>query len=276
MTGTWLSSLLDHEARVRLCLFLFIFAGMAIWELVLPRRPQRLGRWRRWPHNFLISILDAVVVRVVAPAGAVGFAYYASAHHLGVLPRLQLPLWCAIPVAVLLLDLVIYFQHRLFHAVPILWRLHRMHHSDVELDVSSGARFHPLEILLSLAIKCIAIALLGASPIAVLLFEILLNATAMFNHSNVRIAGGLEPWLRCILVTPDLHRVHHSVIPAETDSNFGFNLPWWDRLMGTYRDQPAQGHCGMTLGLDIFRESAEARVDKLLTQPFRDPKPSQQ
>ena len=168
------------------------------------------------------------------------------------------------------LDLAIYLQHVLFHAVPALWRLHRMHHADLEFDVTTGARFHPIEILLSMGIKLGVVAALGAPAIAVLIFEVLLNATSMFNHSNVRMPVWIDRVLRWIVVTPDMHRVHHSIVARETNSNFGFNLPWWDRLFGTYRDQPAAGHEAMTIGIEQFREPAEQRLDRMLTQPFRD------
>jgi sterol desaturase/sphingolipid hydroxylase (fatty acid hydroxylase superfamily) len=168
------------------------------------------------------------------------------------------------------LDLAIYFQHVLFHAVPALWRLHRMHHADQEIDVTTGARFHPIEILLSMGLKLGVVAALGAPAVAVLIFEVLLNATAMFNHSNARMPAWLDRALRWIVVTPDMHRVHHSIVACETNSNFGFNLPWWDRLFGTYRGQPAAGHAAMTIGIEQFREPAEQRLVRMLTQPFRD------
>jgi len=171
---------------------------------------------------------------------------------------------------VIVLDLAIYLQHVLFHAVPVLWRLHRMHHADLEFDVSTGVRFHPIEILLSMGIKLGVVAALGTPAVAVLVFEVLLNATSMFNHGNVRLPARTDRVLRWIVVTPEMHRVHHSVVPRETNSNFGFNLPWWDRLFGTYRAQPAAGHEGMTIGIAQFRDPSELRLDRLLIQPFRD------
>lgn len=171
----------------------------------------------------------------------------------------------------MVLELAIYWQHRLFHLVPVLWRLHRMHHADLDVDVTTGARFHPCEILLSLGLKFLVIAALGVPAVSVLVFEVLLNATAMFNHSNVRLPEPLERVLRCIVITPDLHRVHHSILRHETDSNFGFNLPWWDWLFRTYRSQLEAGHAGMTLGLEHFRDPKELRLDRMLTQPFRQP-----
>lgn len=195
---------------------------------------------------------------------------FAQAHGWGVFNVVALPTWVELVLVVLLLDLAIYLQHRVFHYVPVLWRLHRMHHADLDVDVTTGARFHPIEILLSLGIKFVVVVSLGASPVAVLIFEILLNATSMFNHSNVRLPGSLEPVLRALVVTPDMHRVHHSILRRETDSNFGFNFPWWDRLFGTYRPQPEAGHDAMTLGIEQFRDSKEQRLDRMLTQPFRD------
>ena len=182
-----------------------------------------------------------------------------------------MPYWFAAVASVLLLDLTIYLQHVMFHAVPAFWRLHRMHHADLEFDVTTGLRFHPLEILLSMVIKLAAVAVLGPPPVAVLVFEVLLNGTSMFNHGNLRLPASLDRVLRLILVTPDMHRVHHSVLPHETNSNFGFNLPWWDRLLGTYRSQPAAGHAGMTIGIEQFRSPGELRLDRMLVQPFRGP-----
>jgi sterol desaturase/sphingolipid hydroxylase (fatty acid hydroxylase superfamily) len=187
----------------------------------------------------------------------------------GLLNAWVVPAWAAVPIAVIALDFVIYLQHVLFHAVPALWRLHRMHHADLEFDVTTGARFHPIEIALSMVIKLTIVAALGAPALAVLIFEVLLNATAMFNHSNVRLPAWVDHVLRWMVVTPDMHRVHHSVVVRETNSNFGFNLPWWDRLFGTYRDQPAAGHERMTIGVEEFRDPAEQRLDRMLSQPFR-------
>ncbi|MGD9728767.1 MAG: sterol desaturase family protein, partial [Nitrospiraceae bacterium] len=186
----------------------------------------------------------------------------------GLLNVLELPRWPGFVFAVVALDLAIYLQHVMFHAVPALWRLHRMHHADLDLDTTTGARFHPIEILLSMVIKFAVIAALGAPPVAVVIFEVLLNATSMFNHANVRMPAGLDRLLRWIVVTPDMHRVHHSIIRNDTNSNFGFNLPWWDRLLGTYQAQPAEGHEGMTIGLDNFRDPKQLRLDRMLLQPF--------
>jgi sterol desaturase/sphingolipid hydroxylase (fatty acid hydroxylase superfamily) len=262
--------LLASEPLIRLFAFAGIFAAMAAWEVLAPRREQKLARGTRWPGNVGIVVLDAALVRLVFPTTAVGLALIAEARGWGLLHALGLPIWAGVPLAVAALDLAIYLQHVLFHAVPALWRLHRMHHADLEFDVTTGTRFHPVEILLSMGIKLGVIAALGTPAVAVLLFEVLLNATSMFNHSNVRMPTRLDRVLRWMVVTPDMHRVHHSILARETNSNFGFNLPWWDRLFGTYRDQPAAGHLGMTIGIEQFRDPAEQRLDRMLTQPFRD------
>ncbi|MFA5940938.1 MAG: sterol desaturase family protein [Sinimarinibacterium sp.] len=262
--------LLAHESAIRLGAFSGIFAAMALWELVAPRRPQAVPRRRRWPANIGIVVLGTLLVRVVFPVAAVGVAQIAEARGWGLLQNLALPPWLAVMLAVLALDLAIYLQHVLFHAVPLFWRLHRMHHADLEFDVTTGARFHPIEILLSMAIKFGVVAALGAPAVAVLVFEVILNATSMFNHGNVRLPLAADRMLRWLVVTPDMHRVHHSVLPQETNSNFGFNLPWWDRLFGTYRAQPQAGHAGMTIGIDAFRDPVELRLDRMLLQPLRE------
>src|SRR3989454_9618231 len=207
---------------------------MAIWELFTPRRPQAIGRNWRWPNNLGVVAVDVLLVRILLPITAVGLALFAEARGIGLFNMIALPMWVSIPASVILLDLAIYLQHVLFHAVPALWRLHRMHHADLAFDVTTGLRFHPIEILLSMLLKLAVIAALGAPAVAVLIFEVLLNATSMFNHGNVRIPERFDRVLRWLVVTPDMHRVHHSVLPRETNSNFGFNLPWWDRLFRTY------------------------------------------
>ena len=264
-------ALVANELLIRLAAFAGIFAVMAAWEILAPRRDQKLGRRTRWSGNIGIVILDAVLVRLVFPITAVGLALVAEARGWGLFYVLDLPTWVSVPLAVMALDLAVYLQHVLFHAVPTLWRLHRMHHADLELDVTTGTRFHPIEIILSMGIKLGAVAAMGVPAVAVLAFEVLLNATSIFNHSNVRIPAWVDRGLRWIVVTPDMHRVHHSILAPETNSNFGFNLPWWDRLFGTYRDQPSAGHLGMTIGIEQFREPAEQRLGCMLTpQPFRD------
>ncbi len=261
--------LLANEPNVRLAFFLGIFAIMALWEVFAPRRDLSVSRRIRWTNNLGIVFLNTAVLRVVIPTAAVGLALFAEENSWGLLNQLDLLGWQEFVVAVLILDFSIYLQHVLFHAVPLFWRLHRMHHADLDFDVTTGARFHPVEIILSMIIKLMVVAALGPSAIAVLVFEIVLNGTAMFNHSNVRIPLGLDRLLRLFVVTPDMHRVHHSVIPDEANSNYGFNVPWWDRLFGTYRAQPCEGHEGMTIGIDQFREPRELWLDRMLFQPLR-------
>jgi sterol desaturase/sphingolipid hydroxylase (fatty acid hydroxylase superfamily) len=245
---------------------------IAVWEILAPRRNQTISRIRRWPSNLAIAALNAGVIRIVAPAGVVGFAMITDERSWGLLHLVQFSEWLVVLLAVVLLDLVIYFQHRILHAVPMLWRLHRMHHADLEFDVTTGVRFHPIEILISIGLKIAAVAIIGAPALAVLIFEISLNGTSVFNHGNIRMPACIECTLRCFIVTPDMHRVHHSIERAETNSNFGFNLPWWDRLFGTYKPDPAAGYLDMIIGIPEFRSPEELRLDKLLAQPFRDGK----
>jgi sterol desaturase/sphingolipid hydroxylase (fatty acid hydroxylase superfamily)/rhodanese-related sulfurtransferase len=263
-------ALLAYEPYFRLGAFAGVLSLMALWELFLPRRSQSIRRSCRWPGNLGVVAIDTVLVRVIFPTAAVGLALIAEAKGWGLFNALAVPLWVSIPLNVILLDLIIYLQHVLFHAVPALWRLHRMHHADLEFDVTTGVRFHPIEILLSMLIKLGAVAALGTPAVAVLIFEVLLNATSMFSHGNVRISAALDRILRSIVVTPEMHRVHHSILSRETNSNYGFNLPWWDRLFGTYRAQPEAGHEGMTIGIEQFRDAGELRLDRMLLQPFRD------
>ena len=263
--------LLGYEPAIRFAIFATVLIAMASWEVASPRREQKLGRRTRWPGNIGIVALNTVLVRLLFPASAVTLALLAEANGWGLLQVWKVPFWLAGPFAVIVMDLIIYLQHVLFHAVPALWRLHRMHHADLEFDVTTGARFHPIEIALSMVIKLGAIVALGAPALAVLAFEILLNVTAMFNHSNIRIPVAVDRILRCFVVTPDMHRVHHSIVAGETNSNFGFNLPWWDRLCGSYRDQPSAGHEAMIIGIEQFRDPSEQRLDHMLTQPFREP-----
>jgi sterol desaturase/sphingolipid hydroxylase (fatty acid hydroxylase superfamily) len=275
LSGVW-SNAAAMDASLEMALRLGCAAGaftvMALWEVLAPRRKLSVGRLWRWPNNIGIVLVDAALVRLLVPAAAVGAALYAASHGIGLLHGLGLRLPIAALLGFLVLDFVIYVQHVVFHHVPWLWRLHRMHHADLDIDVSTGLRFHPFEILISLAIKIAIVLAFGIPPVAVVAFEIVLNATSQFNHSNVSIPHALDRVLRFVLVTPDMHRVHHSVLRAETDSNFGFNLPWWDRLFRTYRAQPQAGHVGMTIGLPVFRDRKELRLDRMLTQPFRSDK----
>jgi sterol desaturase/sphingolipid hydroxylase (fatty acid hydroxylase superfamily) len=259
-----------HEPAIRLASFIGIFALMALWELVAPRRALTVSKPARWANNLGLVVLNTLVLRLLFPAAAVGVAAAAAERGWGLLNIYPLHPVLALVLAVAALDLVIWVQHVLVHAVPALWRLHRVHHADLDYDLTTGARFHPLEIVLSMLIKFAAILVLGPSVVAVVIFEVLLNATAMFNHGNVRLPLSVDRWLRWILVTPDMHRVHHSVEDDETNSNFGFNLSIWDRLFGTYRDQPRAGHLGMTIGIRDHRDPREVdRLPGMLALPFR-------
>ncbi len=261
--------LFAYEPVIRLTAFGGVFIIIAVWEFIVPRRKHIIARGWRWPNNLGVVIVNTLLVRILLPTTAVGLAVFAAGRGFGLFNVIALPAWFAVVASVVILDLAIYLQHVLFHAVPALWRLHRMHHADLEFDVSTGVRFHPIEILLSMLIKFAVVAALGAPALSVLIFEVLLNATSMFNHGNVRIPTGIDRVLRWLVVTPDMHRVHHSILARETNSNFGFNLPWWDRLFGTYRAQPAAGHEAMTIGIEQFRDSRELRLDRMVMQPFR-------
>jgi sterol desaturase/sphingolipid hydroxylase (fatty acid hydroxylase superfamily) len=264
--------LLAHEPIIRLGAFITVFTAMALWEAAVPRRPSSYSRLQRWPSNLAVVALNTALVRILLPATAVSLALAGESRGWGLLNSLAVsPPWMRIVAAVVLLDLAIYLQHVMFHAVPALWRVHRMHHADLDFDVTTGARFHPIEIVLSMLIKFGVVVALGAPALAVLIFEVLLNATSMFNHGNVRIPIRLDRYLRWLVVTPDMHRVHHSIVVGETNSNFGFNLPWWDRLLGTYRDQPVAGHDRMTIGIEQFRAARELWLDRMLLQPLRGP-----
>ncbi|MBI4237541.1 MAG: sterol desaturase family protein [Deltaproteobacteria bacterium] len=261
-------TMIPNEPVLRFGFFLGVFLLMALWEILAPRRERVASRKIRWTGNFGVVLISTLLVRFLIPTAAVGLAMIADERGWGLFHHLALPSWLVVFLSVLFLDLAIYLQHVLFHAVPILWRLHRMHHADLDFDVTTGVRFHPVEILLSMGIKMGVVAALGPPAVAVLIFEILLNATSMFNHGNVRIPQGLDRVLRCFVVTPEMHRVHHSIVPSETNSNFGFNSPWWDRLLGTYRAEPRAGHIGMTIGIEQFRTIRDLRLDRMLLQPF--------
>ncbi|MGQ0664909.1 MAG: sterol desaturase family protein [Pseudomonadota bacterium] len=260
--------LIANQGGLRLAVFAGLLAVLGLWESLAPRRWPIVSRAFRWVNNLSLVVVDAAMLRLVFPVLAVEFALIAESHGWGLLNAIAAPVWLKIALAAIALDLVIYVQHRVFHAVPLLWRLHMVHHADPDIDVTTGARFHPFEIALSMAIKLAAIAVLGAPALSVLIFETLLNATSMFNHGNVRMPAGLDRALRLVVVTPDMHRVHHSLIPRETNSNFGFNLPWWDRLFGSYRDQPRGGHTGMTIGLSHTQGFRRQNLWWMLALPF--------
>jgi sterol desaturase/sphingolipid hydroxylase (fatty acid hydroxylase superfamily) len=230
---------------------------------------RSFARAARWPANLGVSVLDSIAVCIAMPLGAVGFAGFCAAHRWGLMNAVGFPRYFTLVASVVLLDLAIYLQHVMFHAVPAFWRVHRMHHSDLDIDVTTGVRFHPIEIAISIGIKLAAIAALGAPVMGVLAFEAVLNATSLFNHANIAIASAADARMRMIIVTPDMHRVHHSVVVRETNSNFGFNLSWWDRPFGTYRDRPAAGHRDMTIGVEDFRDPRELKLGPMLLQPWR-------
>ncbi|HHJ17152.1 MAG TPA: sterol desaturase family protein [Gammaproteobacteria bacterium] len=245
---------MQHEVTIRLAFFLGIFAVMAVWELMAPRRVLSVSKAVRWANNLGLVFLNSFILRLLFPAAAVGMAAFAAEQGWGLLNYYAVDAAIAIPLSIVAMDFVIYLQHVMVHAVPVLWRLHRVHHADPDYDVTTGARFHPLEIILSMLIKFATIMVLGPPVVAVIIFEVVLNATAMFNHANVKLPLGIDAVLRWLLVTPDMHRVHHSVEDDEANSNFGFSLPWWDRLFGTYRAQPRAGHEAMTIGIHTYKQ----------------------
>jgi sterol desaturase/sphingolipid hydroxylase (fatty acid hydroxylase superfamily) len=261
---------LEYEKPLRLGFFLGIFAIMAAWEMLAPRRAPSVSKALRWTNNLGLVVLNTALLRWLFPAAAVGIAALGAEQGWGLLNYHPLPFWLGLFISVVALDLVVYLQHVMVHAIPMLWRLHRVHHADPDFDVTTGARFHPIEIILSMLIKFAAIMVIGPPVVAVVIFEILLNGTAMFNHSNVGLPAWLDQPLRWLLVTPDMHRVHHSVHDDETNSNFGFNLPWWDRLFGTYRAQPRDGHQGMTIGIHKFNAARDVSwLPGMLTLPLK-------
>jgi sterol desaturase/sphingolipid hydroxylase (fatty acid hydroxylase superfamily) len=264
-------TILAAEPTIRLAAFLGILVAMVLWEVGAPRRRRDIPRVVRWTNNIALVVLDTAILRLTFPILAVGLAIMAEESGWGLFNNIDTPIWVAIVVSMLLLDLAIYLQHVMFHAVPGLWRLHRMHHADLDFDATTGLRFHPVEILISMGIKLAVVAALGPPAVAVLLFEVFLNATALFNHANIDLPRRADRILRLIVVTPDMHRVHHSVDPGETNSNFGFNLPWWDWLLGTYVAQPAKGHIGMGIGIEQFRTRRDLWLDRMLFQPLRGP-----
>mgnify|MGYP001808005642 FL=1 len=259
-----------YEAAIRMSFFLGVFALMAFWEVLSPRRRPVLSKMLRWGNNLGLVIFNSILLRFIFPAAAVGVAALASEQGWGLLNYYPLPLWLSLAISLFVMDFVIYLQHILMHAVPILWRLHRVHHADLDYDVTTGARFHPIEIILSMLIKFVTIVALGPTIVAVVIFEIVLNAMAMFNHANVRLPLRMDHVLRQLIVTPDMHRVHHSVDYDEANSNFGFNLAFWDRWFGTYRDQPRAGHEQMIIGIQNYRTPGEVTwIHGILWLPFR-------
>ncbi len=262
------SNLLPLEAYVRSGFFCLILAGVGLWEFFSPRRRARVGRRLRWLNNLLVSVINAVSVRLFFPLLPLGVAVVCAERGYGLLNLLHVPPWFSIPAGIVVLDLAIYGQHVLLHKVGVLWRLHRMHHTDLDVDVTTGVRFHPLEILLSESIKMAVVAAAGAPAISVLIFELVLNGMSLFNHGNLRLPAAVDAVLRLFVITPDMHRVHHSIIVKEGNNNYGFSIPWWDRLFGTYRAQPAAGHDGMTIGVGEFFDVRYSRLPQMLATPF--------
>ena len=261
--------ILNNEINIRLGFFFGMFALVAIWEVIAPRRALTLSRLLRWSNNLGLVFFNSFILRLLFPAAAVGVTVFASEHGWGLLNYYQLPFLLAVILSVVAMDFIVYLQHVMVHAVPALWRLHRVHHADPDYDVTTGARFHTLEIILSMLIKFAVIIVLGPPVVAVVIFEVLLNATAMFNHGNIKLPLGLDRILRLFVVTPDMHRVHHSVEDDEANCNFGFSLPWWDRLFGTYRDQPRGGHEGMTIGIHHYTDPKQVSwIHGMLMLPF--------
>lgn len=260
---------ISHEAAIRLGFFSGILGIMSLWELASPRRVLTVPKLLRWINNIGIVVINSFLLRIIFPSAAVGVSIFAQKHGWGLFNYAQVSYTIAVILSVVALDFIIYLQHVMFHAVPVFWRIHRMHHTDLDFDVTTGIRFHPVEILLSMLIKSAGVVVLGPPVLGVIIFEVALNATSMFNHSNVRMLRGVDRILRWFVVTPDMHRVHHSIEMRETNSNFGFNLPWWDRLLGTYRPQPRMGHEGMTIGLEEFRDKKRCTMlPGMLSIPF--------
>ena len=260
---------MPYEAVIRMASFACVLLILLFWESLYQRKDRVDSRSLRAVKNLSLVAANNLILRIAIPVVPASFALFVSNQGWGVLNYFDLPLIAQWLITILVFDFIIYIQHILFHAVPVLWRLHMIHHADLDIDVTTGLRFHPLEIIISLFIKLAAVAAFGFPAGAVILFEIVLNATSMFNHSNIFIPLTVDRWLRRLIVTPDMHRVHHSVILTESNSNFGFNLSWWDRLCGTYTAQPAAGHQQMTIGLSQYREPIS--FWRMLAMPFTDP-----
>ena len=260
---------MEFDIAIRVIAFLSVFGLMASWEIVAPRRQLSALRLKRWVANLSVAVLNTAVIRIVLASGAVGVAMVSAEQGWGIFNILNWPIWMEVILAVLALDLLIYVQHVAFHAVPVLWKVHMVHHADPDYDVTTAVRFHPVEALSSMVIKIAGVMVIGASPTAVLAFEVILNGMAMFNHANVRILSPVDRFLRWMMVTPDMHRTHHSIIYEESNRNFGFNLSWWDRMFGTYLENPSKGHERMTLGLKQFRNPACMKLLNILRLPFQ-------
>ena len=257
------------EPVIRLSVFILLLAFLALLENISPRRKPRYSKGSRWISNFGISTLNSTTVALILPIVGAGAALLADERNWGLFNRLDTPALFSIPLYIIAFDLTIYVQHRLFHKFKPLWRLHRIHHTDLDYDVSTGVRFHPLSIFISAGIKLGLILALGPPAIAVIVSEIVLNATSMFNHSNIKLPHRLDAALRYLIVTPDMHRIHHSVIAQEHNRNFGFNFPWWDKIFNTYKDQPSKGQDAIDIGISGYEEDVSIGILPLLIQPFR-------
>jgi sterol desaturase/sphingolipid hydroxylase (fatty acid hydroxylase superfamily) len=264
------SHFLIHERNYRFYGYLVVFALMALWEWKAARRDQKIGRIYRWPNNLGIALLNVLVIRILFPSASLGAAYWARGHQFGLFHWVEVPLAFSVVFTVIFLDWVLYYSHRAFHAVPWMWKFHRMHHTDLEVDVTTGTRFHPAEMVILTVVKSVAIILLGAPVFGAFMFEAVLSSVLLFEHSNISLPAPLEKFLRLFIVTPEMHRIHHSVLPDEHNRNFGFNFSWWDRLLGTYRAQPKNSQGQMALGLDIFDDPQFLKADQMLLQPFLD------
>ena len=261
--------IIANEKYIRMGFFFGMLILIGLWEILVPKRALTVSKTVRWINNLGLVFFNSFILRVLFPVVAAGLATIATYNGWGLFNYFAVPFWLAVIASIIIMDFVIYIQHVMVHAIPVLWRLHRVHHADLDFDVTTGSRFHTLEIILSMLIKFATILLLGPPIVAVIIFEVILNATAMFNHGNISLPKTIDKYLRLFLVTPDMHRVHHSVEDDEANSNFGFSLPWWDRLFGTYRDQPRAGHEGMTIGIHRYRDVKQVSwLPGMLTLPF--------
>ena len=261
--------LIEHESQIRLIAFISVFAVMAIWEFIAPYRHLRFTKLQRWPHQFMLIIIDSVVLKLVFPIAAVGIALWAASEGVGLLNQTPLDPWLTIPLSIVLLDLAIYGQHRVAHRWSWFWRIHRTHHIDTDFDLTTGFRFHPIEMVISMLYKMLIIILLGAPAFGVMLFEIILSGSSLFNHSNIVLPKRIEPIIRGLVVTPEMHRIHHSTLPDEHNSNYGFFFSCWDRLFRSYSSQASNNDQTMPIGLEMMREPEDKRIDRILMIPFR-------
>lgn len=257
------------EIGIRITAFIAVLAIIGLWEVLSPRQSLNDSKVRRWFSNLSLVFISTFFIRLALPVLPVGAAVFAQGRSIGLMQSVALPTWLTFGLTLLLLDFIIYLQHLMFHYLPVLWRLHRVHHTDLDLDVTTGIRFHPIEILISAGLKITTVILFGLPIAAVMFYEIIMNAASMFNHGNIYIPSGIDWILRLLIVTPDMHRVHHSVVVKETNSNFGNTFSWWDRLLGTYRYRPAVGYQNMTIGLKEFRDGNRLRLARLLILPFK-------